>query len=83
MILTIEIISHHIFITRAVKRAKVMFSQACVTHSIHRRETSNASWDRSHGLMEEVVWPWGEVVQPWGGVEVDIQPPCEQDLYPY
>ena len=64
------------------KRAKVMFSQECVTHFVQERgkETPNASWDRSHGhggggptlgggdglALGEGGPGCGEVVWPWG-----------------
>ena len=46
---------------RVAKRVKVMFSQACVTHSVQLRGgggggvTPNVSWHRSHGRGEVVL----------------------------
>ena len=46
-----------------------MFSQACVTHSVQWGGgggvvKSNASWDRSHGLMGGGAWSDGDKVTP-------------------
>ena len=75
-----------IFTARLAKRAKVMFSQACVTHSWNRGERGrvipNASWDRSHGHRRRWSVPlgwrswWGgggpgEGWRSWSGV-VDV-----------
>ena len=48
-----------IITAHVAKWAKVMFSQACVTHSVQvggGEVTPNGSWDRSHGHRWEVVW---------------------------
>ena len=64
-----------IFITAYV--AKVMFSQACVTHSVQLGGgdvTSNASWDRSHG-QGEVVLSLGGGIHLFPLPRVKGQPP--------
>ena len=49
----LDISWNHFIAARVAKRAKVMFSQACVTHSVQLGGggggATNTSWDRSHG----------------------------------
>ena len=51
----------YVLTARVAKRAKVMFSHTCVTHSVQLQGgevTPNASRDRSHGRGEKSCPGW-------------------------